>query len=395
MAKTNQPLLDELSDAQRNAVLEGADAIKTLTDYRRRTFDLWMTVARGVAPLCMIADRPGMSRKARKHLLKDNGYDTLNESTISRLKHMAAHETAIRAWRVGLVSDKKRDSWNSPTSICNRCPTVRKAIAAARGNKPPRKTKTKPPAGSSAADAALIEEQADEIRQLRERLTAAKSAGDFSASEGSVPPATELIGLRSENEELKEQLAKLKGVTEQSSPHLNTPVEPVTLEWQAEDRSGATAVLPGNKQCEIRLRMMFPSRKGSYFFRIVETVKENIKTIDEAKAIAEAYCGGAPTPKSKAKSEAKAAVATKPPLQWKEHRSPSDDKHSSYQAKLKTGAGYSINASMSFPSLKFIGYAVAYYLDGAPPEDWEKLATVKSAAKAKAIAEQHYRRLGT
>ena len=142
MAKTNQPLLDELSDAQRNAVLEGADAIKTLTDYRRRTFDLWMTVARGVAPLCMIADRPGMSRKARKHLLKDNGYGTLNESTISRLKHMAAHETAIRAWRDVDLTDNERERWNSPTSICNRCPAVRQAIAAARGNKPvtPRRT---------------------------------------------------------------------------------------------------------------------------------------------------------------------------------------------------------------------------------------------------------------
>jgi hypothetical protein len=137
MAKTNQPLLDELSAAQRAAVLEGADAVNTLTDYRRRTFDLWMTVARGVAALCAVADRPGMSRNARKNLLKDNGYGTLNEGTISRLLRMAEHETAIRVWR-DTLTENKRESWSSPTSICNRCAAVRKAIAEAKKNKPPR-----------------------------------------------------------------------------------------------------------------------------------------------------------------------------------------------------------------------------------------------------------------
>jgi hypothetical protein len=64
-----------------------------------------------------------MSRKARKNLLRDNGYGSLNESTVSRLLLMAKHETAIRIWRDTLTQNK-RDSWNSPTSICNRCPFV-------------------------------------------------------------------------------------------------------------------------------------------------------------------------------------------------------------------------------------------------------------------------------
>jgi hypothetical protein len=143
MAKSNQPLLDELTDQQRAAILNGADAVKTLADFKRRTFDLYMDVARGVAPLCEIADRRGMARKARAHLLKDNGYGSLNPSTVSRLLWMAKLENAIRAWRDTDLTQNKRDSWNSPTSICNRCPAVRKAIEQARENKPPRTPKKK------------------------------------------------------------------------------------------------------------------------------------------------------------------------------------------------------------------------------------------------------------
>ena len=131
---TNQPLLAELSEQQMAAVRDGADAIEHLTDFRRRTFDLWMTVARGVAVLCTVADRPNMSRKARQHLLRDNGYGTLNAGTVSRLLRMAENETAIRTWR-DTLTENKRQSWNSPTAICNRCPPVRRVIAAAAANR--------------------------------------------------------------------------------------------------------------------------------------------------------------------------------------------------------------------------------------------------------------------
>jgi hypothetical protein len=136
MPRSNRPELDELTPAQRIAVDDGARALKELRDFRRLTFDKWMTVARGIAPLVELADRL-TSRKARKNLLKDNGYGSLNDSTVSRLKHMAKLETAIRAWRDTLTQNK-RDAWNSPTSIANRCPAVRKAIAEAAKSKPPR-----------------------------------------------------------------------------------------------------------------------------------------------------------------------------------------------------------------------------------------------------------------
>lgn len=137
MTKSNQPLLADLSDQQRAAILNGADAVQTLGDFKRRSFDLWMTAAKGVAILCEIADRPGMSRKARKNLLKDNGYGSLNDGTVSRLLLMVRHEPAVRTWRDALTQNK-RDSWNAPTSICNRCPAIRKAIAEAAAGKPPR-----------------------------------------------------------------------------------------------------------------------------------------------------------------------------------------------------------------------------------------------------------------
>jgi len=176
---TNYPdraLLDELTDAQRNAVLDGAEAIETLGDFKRRSYDLWMTVARGVAPLCELADRPGTSRSARKNLLEDNGYGSLNDGTVSRLLLMAKHETEIRKWRDG-ISQRKRDSWNSPTSICNRCPALRKAIAEANKNKPPRRPRQ---TDKSAALESLLDklldligavEDIDNRRALVERVT--------------------------------------------------------------------------------------------------------------------------------------------------------------------------------------------------------------------------------
>ena len=189
--KTNQPLLDELTDAQHKAVLDGADAVKELADFRRRSFDLWMTVARGVAPLCALADRPGMSRDARKHLLADNGYGTLNEGTVSRLLHMAKLETAIRIWRDTLTQNK-RDAWNSPTSICNRCPEVRKAIEADKANKPLRKRRVvnrsaKVESAFDTIDDYLYGiEDADHRASLVERLL--NLARKYGGEDGNKPP---------------------------------------------------------------------------------------------------------------------------------------------------------------------------------------------------------------
>jgi len=125
--------MSALSEPQRLAVEDGAEALKTINDFNRKGFETWMRVARGVAPLCDWAE--GKSRKARQTALKQAGYGTLNAGTVSRLRHMAKLETAIRVWRDGLT-EHQRDHWNSPTSVCNRCPAVRKAVLAARDGQP-------------------------------------------------------------------------------------------------------------------------------------------------------------------------------------------------------------------------------------------------------------------
>jgi hypothetical protein len=135
----NQPELDELSDQQRAAVLAGADALKVLADFRRRTFDEWMNVARGLAILRMLADQR-TARTAFKNLRREHGYGSLNEATCTRLILMANHETAVRAWR-DTLTERQRESWNSPTSICQRCSAVRAAMAKAPA-RAPRKTNT-------------------------------------------------------------------------------------------------------------------------------------------------------------------------------------------------------------------------------------------------------------
>ena len=133
MARANE--LEGLTDRQRQDVLLGAEVLKAREDFARKSFDQWMVIARGVAPLCELAK--GKSRKARQRLLKEQGYGSLNPSTVSRLLLMVAHETAIRIWRDGLTQHQ-RDTWNSPTSLCNRVPALRKTIAEAKAANPPR-----------------------------------------------------------------------------------------------------------------------------------------------------------------------------------------------------------------------------------------------------------------
>jgi hypothetical protein len=172
----DRPLLDELTDAQRNAVIDGAKALAEHDQFKRTSFERWMAIARGVAPLCDLADRPGTARKARKNFLKENGYGSLNEGTVSRLRWMAKLETAIRVWRDEPKNQRTRDSWNSPTSICNRCPAVRTAIAEANRTRPPRPKKAvnKPKALESAIDFVLDHlhetEDADHRLAIFERI---------------------------------------------------------------------------------------------------------------------------------------------------------------------------------------------------------------------------------
>jgi hypothetical protein len=139
--RSNRSELDDLTAAQRTAVSEGAHALNGLTG--RASFDAWMQVAKGIVPLCALADKPGRSRSARRSLFKEAGYGSLSQSNISRLLHMGRLESQIRIWRMGL-KPRQRDTWNSPATICKRCPEVRKAIEEANKNRPPRPPRPRP-----------------------------------------------------------------------------------------------------------------------------------------------------------------------------------------------------------------------------------------------------------
>jgi hypothetical protein len=168
--RTNRPELDELPDSKRAAILSGADAIKEIADFRRRTFDKWMEVARGLVVLRELADQRS-SRKAFKNLRRDHGYGSLNEATCTRLILMAKHETAIRIWRDSLT-DRQRESWNSPTSICQRCPAVRADMAKAppRASRKPNRSALEP--ALDIVHDCLEEMDADNRRAVLERIAA-------------------------------------------------------------------------------------------------------------------------------------------------------------------------------------------------------------------------------
>jgi hypothetical protein len=180
--KTNVSPLDELTDQERNLVRDGADAVSEYRDFSRRSFELWMRMARGVALLLDLADRR-TSRSARRNLLREQGYGTLHPTICIKLRIMARHETAIRFWRDGLTQNQ-REKWNSPTSVCNRCPAVRKAYAEARADKPPRRPRA---ANKSVALERALDvmsdyfnatEDVDAKAVLRERLTSLTRAGE-------------------------------------------------------------------------------------------------------------------------------------------------------------------------------------------------------------------------
>jgi hypothetical protein len=293
VAKSNRPELDELTPQQRLAIQEGAEAIGKLADFRRRSFDLWMTVARGVATLCTIADRPGTSRKARQNLLRSQGYGSLNASTVSRLLLMAEHETAVRAWR-DTLTENKRESWNSPTSICNRCPAVRKAIDEAAKGKPPRKPRTtnqhaedfKPT--DSAEDIAVVivgmveQSKAEAIaRAILKRLPRSIPSTPLSKSKAKAPNVTAAETKKAE------LVTELVWETQQT-------IDPKYPNFKAKTRNGMTydigasfdAFGQGMPFAGYSIRFYPPNHKdhkdGKY-------LKGNIKTAAAAKAFAERH----------------------------------------------------------------------------------------------------------
>lgn len=218
--RSNRSELDDLTTAQRTAVNEGANALDHLTG--RASFNAWMQVALGIVPLCALADRPGRSRSARRSLFKEAGYGSLSPANISRLLHMGRLESHIRIWRTGL-KPRQRDTWNSPATICKRCPEVRKAIEEANKNRPPRVPRPRPvvdPADELELTVNRLYDLLDAVKDIDlrreqiERLTTLLS--ELSGRE-EPKPATKARKAKPTEEEMEAEPAKAKPPSRKAS----------------------------------------------------------------------------------------------------------------------------------------------------------------------------------
>jgi hypothetical protein len=126
---------------------------------------------------------------------------------------MAEFETEIMVWRHSLT-DNKREAWNSPTSICNRCPAVRKAIGeskAATGTTT-RRTRSKKEIGAAVENAFdVIDDYAHSLEDgdakavLAERLgkIATLPVAEPMSFAQQTPQLIELLGQMSRGERLR------------------------------------------------------------------------------------------------------------------------------------------------------------------------------------------------
>jgi hypothetical protein len=129
---SNQPELATLSEEERDAVLNGADALGAL--FGRRSLSMWLEVAKGLAILHELAPGKSDERKFKK-LRDDNGYASLHKSNVSRLLLIHTHKEEVIKWHDSLP-DNEKDRWNSPMMVCNKCVHLRQIIEA---KKTPRK----------------------------------------------------------------------------------------------------------------------------------------------------------------------------------------------------------------------------------------------------------------
>src|SRR5215217_9072380 len=93
MSKERYAELDTLSANEHKIVAGGREALRSLT----RTFDLWMVVGEGIKVLRAKADRLG-GTKAFRRLLVQNGYDSLDNSVISKLLKIMDRRREGEAW---------------------------------------------------------------------------------------------------------------------------------------------------------------------------------------------------------------------------------------------------------------------------------------------------------
>jgi hypothetical protein len=235
-----------------------------------------MQVARGIVPLCALADKPGRSRNARRSLFKEAGYGSLTPSNISRLLHMGRLESQILIWRMGL-KPRQRDTWNSPATVCKRCPEVRKAIEEANKNKPPRQARRRP-----------ISNPPDELERAVNRVFDLLNAvEDLDLRRQQIERLTTLLAELASPEPAPAKRRKAKTEAE-PEPQARAPA----LQWKMRGKASIAKtadwtfhVKPDQKKGGYEVER-FDNDSGS--LQITLQIADGVKTLDEAKALAQA-----------------------------------------------------------------------------------------------------------
>jgi hypothetical protein len=119
----NTPDLPSLSHDEIVHVETARSALLSL----KKSFELWIGIARGLKTLRDKADRLG-GRFTFDRLREREGLgkDVFDESRVSRLLAILEREREVVEWRAKKLTDKQRFEWASPEAITRHCPVFAK-----------------------------------------------------------------------------------------------------------------------------------------------------------------------------------------------------------------------------------------------------------------------------
>jgi hypothetical protein len=125
--RTNAPESEALSldDA---AVFEAARSAATLL---KKTFETWVTIGRAVVRARQIADQRGGGKTFMRLIHQQGLGPVVPKATASRLERIMAQLPGVEEWRLTLTV-KQQIEWASPSSVCSRCPALKKQTDPAR-----------------------------------------------------------------------------------------------------------------------------------------------------------------------------------------------------------------------------------------------------------------------
>lgn len=141
---------------------------------KKRTFEAWITIGKGIRILRQRADRIG-GRKTFHRLLAEQGFRVdgpklerqFDKTSATRLLQVMEQETEVRIWHQELTPLEQAE-WASPNAILRHCPIFAK----------PKRTEPSPYAQLKQAHIAVVEENEKLKRQGNEHLFDPNNSSD-------------------------------------------------------------------------------------------------------------------------------------------------------------------------------------------------------------------------